>query len=299
MSQRDTLLRYSAIVNLLKRRPATYSEIEEEICNRLHERDAGTMISRRTFYRDRLGIESLFDIEISFDKSEGVYYIAGETKPEMSMKLLETFDMLNLISVSKKMMQYIHFESHEPSGTGMLQSIIRAIEERKVVDFSHKKFSNEAITLRHAEPYALKEFKNRWYMLAKDLSDNLIKSFALDRMSALCLTPDGFSYPRNFDVREHFKHCYGIIGPGTTLAQQVVLSFAPLQGKYIKSLPLHASQTILVDNEQECRVQLKVCVTVDFIMELQSYGAWVTVLEPATLRNQMKDNALKVSRNHQ
>ena len=40
--------------------------------------------------------------------------------------------------------------------------------------------------------------------------------------------------------------------------QSVVLSFDPQQGKYIKSLKLHRSQKVLIDNNEEVRIQIMV-----------------------------------------
>ena len=51
--------------------------------------------------------------------------------------------------------------------------------------------------------YALKEFKNRWYVVARDAGDGLVKSFALDRLSDLEITGKSFLYPKEFDDR----HC--------------------------------------------------------------------------------------------
>lgn len=70
--------------------------------------------------------------------------------------------------------------------------------------------------------------------------------------------------------------------------QEVILSFDPVQGKYIKSLPLHESQEIILDNDDELEVKLLLYLTYDFNMELLSYGERVKVLKPDSLIEEMK-----------
>ena len=65
--------------------------------------------------------------------------------------------------------------------------------------------------------------------------------------------------------------------------QQIILSYEPIQGKYIKSFPLHESQQIIIDNDDELRIKLYVYITHDLNMELLSYGNSLTVLEPKIL----------------
>jgi predicted DNA-binding transcriptional regulator YafY len=139
-----------------------------------------------------------------------------------------------------------------------------------------------------AEPYALKEFKNRWYVLANDVKDQQIKSFALDRICDLEISREHFIRPASFNVNDHFRYSFGIVGPNDECPQVVVLSFNAYQGKYIKSMPLHETQQIVVDNDDELRLQLTVYVTHDLIMELLSYGQNVKVLQPESLKNQMR-----------
>lgn len=91
-----------------------------------------------------------------------------------------------------------------------------------------------------------------------------------------------------YDVHEHFKYCFGIICPNNQAPQEVVLSFLPVEGKYIKSLPLHESQQALIDNEEELRIKLIVFITHDFIMELLSHGERVKVLHPESLKRRLK-----------
>ena len=56
-----------------------------------------------------------------------------------------------------------------------------------------------------------------------------------------------------------------------------------LFGKYIKSLPLHDSQEIITDNEDELQIKLKLVITHDFLMELLSFGENVKVIAPQSL----------------
>jgi predicted DNA-binding transcriptional regulator YafY len=92
----------------------------------------------------------------------------------------------------------------------------------------------------------------------------------------------------SFDVDDYFRYAFGISSfKGKPVT--VVLSFTPLQGKYIKTQPLHASQQILIDNKKELRVSIEVGVTIELIMTLLSLGNRVKVLQPASLKKTLKD----------
>jgi predicted DNA-binding transcriptional regulator YafY len=78
------------------------------------------------------------------------------------------------------------------------------------------------------------------------------------------------------------------VNPEGNPPQEVVLSFTSHQGNYLRTLPLHASQEILEDSENEFRIRLKLCITYDFLMELLSYGDKLVVIKPESLAGQMK-----------
>ncbi|HOL87117.1 MAG TPA: WYL domain-containing protein, partial [Defluviitoga tunisiensis] len=96
--------------------------------------------------------------------------------------------------------------------------------------------------------------------------------------------------PTDFDANEYFKYCYGIVRPDDLKPEEVLLSFTPEQGKYIKSLPLHSSQEIIIDNDSELVIKLKIFITYDFVMEILSYGYNVKVLKPPSLVDSIKKN---------
>jgi hypothetical protein len=93
-----------------------------------------------------------------------------------------------------------------------------------------------------------------------------------------------------FNLNNMLNHCFGIIIPNEEKPQKVVLSFEPFQGKYIKSLPLHETQKILIDNEKELRISLNIYLTHDFKMEVLSYGETVKALEPKSFVKEVKES---------
>jgi predicted DNA-binding transcriptional regulator YafY len=297
MSKRESIARYNLIIKKLRKQPATFPEISDYLAFESELQEYNFNVSQRTFQRDLVDIRSVYNIDIQYDFSRKVYHIDFDEQSEVNERILEAFDTFNALNISDRLSDYIHFEKRRPQGTENLYGLLHAIKNKVQISFSYQKYWEDEITHRIAEPYALKEFKNRWYVLANDLKDRKVKSFALDRLTELEITRKKFQLSNDFDVNEHFKYCFGIISPNEHAPQDVILSFDPFQGKFIKSLPLHESQMVLEDNEDELRIKLKLFVTHDFIMELLSFGDHVTVIQPAALIEEIKNtysNALKL-----
>ena len=146
---------------------------------------------------------------------------------------------------------------------------------------------DEQPSQRNAEHYALKEFKGRWYLLANDTKDARIKTFGLDRISDIGISRKKFQWQKELDVDAIFKNCIGIISATDDKAERIILSFEPLQGRYIKSFPLYETQQVLVDNIEELKISLHLYITHDLIMELLSYGEEVEVISPNKLIEQI------------
>jgi predicted DNA-binding transcriptional regulator YafY len=217
-----------------------------------------------------------------------------ELNSEFSERILEAFDTFNALNISERLAEIIHFEKRKPLGTENLYGLLHAIKNQLQIRFKYQKFWEEGVSIRLVEPYALKEFRYRWYLMAFDPKDKLVKSFALDRLSDLEITNKKNQFPQYFDIHKHYQYSFGVISPEKAIPEVVILSLDPFQGKYIKSLPLHSSQEILIDNEHECRIQLKLHITHDFFMEICSLGNKVKVIQPESFRQQIIVNAQEV-----
>lgn len=306
MSKRGYISRYMLIVKKLKAKPySSYEELKTYIENQveyLQMQDDTLEIgfSKRTLQRDIREIRNNFGIDIEFSKSQKGYCISQSESENMNFqRMMEAFDMFNSLNQAQDMTPYIHLEKRRPQGTENLYGLLHAIKNRLQISFSYQKFWDDVASHRQVEPFALKEFKSRWYVLAKDLKDGAIKTFGLDRLTDIEFSRKTFKAPANFDIGEHYRFCFGIISPNGNDPQDIILSFDPIQGKYIKTLPLHETQQVIIDNEKELQVELKLCLSHDLIMELLSFGDSLKVLQPQSLIDEIKSAHLNAYKQYE
>ncbi len=283
MTKRESITRHNLIINKVKRTPCSFEEISRYLQYESEIQAYDFTISKRTFQRDLNDIRSIYNIDIQFDSRRKVYRVELDQSSEINERLLEAFDTFNALNVRENLADYIHLEKRRPQGTENLYGLLHAIRNRLQISFVHHKFWDDNPTVREVQPYALKEFRNRWYIMGKNLGDNKIKSFALDRLRDLDITKKKFGPPSEFDMHKHFKYCFGIISPNNQQPEEIILSFTPLQGKYIKTLPLHETQEILIDNKKEFRIKVTLFITYDLLMEILSFGDSVEVIHPPAL----------------
>jgi proteasome accessory factor B len=300
MSKRGYISRYLLILKKLQMKPYTsYDELMDYMSHQtdfLQMKDDTLYIgfSKRTLQRDMRDIRNIFGIDIEYSTIRKGYFIAQNEMENMNFqRRMEAFDMFNSLNFAEDLMPFIHLEKRKPQGTNNLHGILHAIRNKLEIKFSYQKFWEDDITSRTAQPIALKEFKNRWYVLAKDNKDNKLKHFALDRLTNFDITKSAFKAPMPYNIEELYRHCFGIITPTDGELEEIILSFEPVQGKYIKTLPLHDTQQILIDNQNEFRISLSLFVTHDLIMELVSFGPNLKVLQPISLMKTIRDSHKK------
>ena len=186
------------------------------------------------------------------------------------------------------------FERQEKTlGLNHIEDIIEAIEKHRTVRFFYTKFWEGVARQREMVPYALKEHNRRWYLIAAEHKEPMqFKAFGLDRISQLEVTTTKVQR-KKVNIEALFKNTYGVMIDTETPPQEVILSFDYEQGQYVKTLPLHPSQKLLEDNEDEVRISLLLVPTYNFVMEICARSQYVKVLAPATLAEEVKEHLKK------
>ncbi|BDX37829.1 WYL domain-containing protein [Tenuifilaceae bacterium CYCD] len=298
MSKRAFFKRYLWLYDTIKNKPyITFNEIADKFDNSNFKDDDEAGFSKRTFHRDLSEIIELFGVEISYDNTYRGYYIESESLTQNTETLLDSYRFINTYQVFKEANCYIAAEPRK-SGSEHLLILLDAIQNRKRVEFLYCKYIEETTEKRTIEPFFIKEFKGRWYVVAKDRKDKLIKSFALERIvndPMPASSSASFDIPQGITPASYFKESFGVFKISDAKVEEVELSFKPLKGKFIKSQPLHRSQTIIIDNEVELRIKLKLQITHDFIMELLSHGSEIKVIAPDNLQNKIIRELVKTT----
>lgn len=277
MSKRTYFSRYQFLIARVRRGDyPSFTQLQTYI--KQHENIA---FSIRTIYRDIDEIKQIFGVHILYSHQHKGYYIEeNNLHNQYAQKMLEAFDVFNAFNMAEDMSQYIQAEQRKAQGTENLYLLLHAIKNRLQINFEYQKFYDKEATKRYIDPYLLKEFRNRWYVIGKDSFDERVKTFGLDRISEIEILHTKFEIDKLYRGKNSFEYCFGIIQGEHKKPEKIALSFTPFQGKYVKTLPLHHSQKVLVDNDQELRISLEVYPTHDLKMEILSYGTEVKIIAP-------------------
>ena len=272
-----------------------------EIVDRWTARYGGEDYPRRSFNNHREAVAEVFGIEIACNRSTNRYYIdAGESAVDKRQSvdwLVNTFTVNNLLTLSKERLSGRVSVEDIPSGQKWLVSVMQSMLDNTEMELHYRKYMSEDEEVRHIRPYAVKEFAKRWYIVAYSEEASALRVYAMDRILALKPTGEKFKMPKGFQVDDLFESSYGIYLPEGEEPVLVKLRTTLREAAYLQDLPLHPSQVFLGTEGDFCLFALRVIPNPNFIMELIKHGKRLEILEPESLREQVKQelrNALKL-----
>ena len=256
----------------------------------------GMPMLRQTFNEHRKGIQDTFGISIECHKPTNRYYIdlaGGLPGNDFQNWMLETLSVSNVLMESVSLKERLLME-HIPAGKDYFQTIVRAMKDNHKLRMTYRKFGQAEPYTIAVEPYAIKVFKQRWYLLAKTDQQPQPKVYALDRMEQLEETAEEFEFPKDFDTEAFFAECYGVMCATQCKAEKIVIRAYPPYTNYLRTLPLHHSQKELRSTPEYADFEFYLRPTFDFRQELFSQGDEVEVLEPATFREEMMETTRRI-----
>ena len=282
---------YIWLVNTIDRaKRITFAEINERWLRT--EMSEGVPLSRTTFNRHKDAIEDIFGIYIDCDRRDGYRYYIGneEVLRENTVQnwMLSTLTVNNLISESMGLQHRIVLENI-PSEGAHLERVIQAMKEDRKITVRYRRYQAAEARTFTLSPYCIKLFRQRWYLLGR-FDDGGFAMFSFDRMEDIAVSEEGFKMDRGFDADEFFGECYGVVIGDGSQPVRVVLRALGRERFYLRDLPLHHTQKEIQTAEEQdfADFELNVRPTTDFKGQLMSRGAWLKVLEPQWLADEMR-----------
>jgi len=192
---------------------------------------------------------------------------------------------------SDSLLDFIEFEK-TPTAAGLIHmdAIIDAIQNSKVILLDYHSFERARPVRTAIHPYFIKEYRNRWYVIALKDETGEIRTYAFDRINEIKESVLRYKSNTHFSNNDYLRNCIGIhMGNGKT--EKVVLDFNAKEGKYIITQALHHSQKILSNDKNGIRIELNLIINFEFISIILGYGSNVRVSQPQHLKDKVTDIA--------
>ena len=282
--------RYLWLVELLSyKKRLTKQEIDQEwMVSEVNDGREET-IPRRTFIRMKEAISKLFDLEICYSRSDGKYFIEeniSDRRKVTRQYLLEAFAVNRMMADNKDLQERIILENAAAGSSNFLLEITTAMRDNRKIAITYQSHEMRKSQTFEIEPYVLRYFGKRWYVLARTNFHKALRLYALDRMKAVEISTSTFKMPSNFSAEEYFAHYFGIMVMDGKV-ETIVLKTNDFRANYLRSLPLHHSQKETAPNVFEYHL----IPAPDFVNALRAMGPEVEVVTPKRLRQQLYQEA--------
>ncbi len=243
----------------------------------------GVGLDRSKFFRYKREIEEVFHISMGYNSKEG-YYIKN---PEIFRKdsienwMLSTLAVNYAIGECADIKDRIGVENI-PSSERFLRNIIQAMRRNQILHISYQAYGRDKVSHYTVQPYFLKLYHQRWYLIGPSDSKPVI-TLALDRMKQVKNMGTEFLMDSSLTVTEYLKDCYGVMKDETLEAEDILIRAFGTEKNYLRDLPLHGSQTEVMQGEDWADFRFRLRPSWDFIGKLMERANRLKVMEPESV----------------
>ena len=177
----------------------------------------------------------------------------------------------------------------DPADLSSLQPVRRALAEQRVIQFTEHTGGDGAVADRTVNPYGLFRRSGRWQLVGYDQTAARVRHFPLHRVQQLEVLDEHFDRPPSYGMHQDTD-----VGRDLT----VRVWFAPAVASWVRETPPVFTERIERDGEAVI-LTLRVRREAEMLPWLLSWGTHVQVLEPASLRRRLAEEAQKIAAKYQ
>ena len=329
---RQVLLRYQVLNKCFRSRYREYT-IDDlvDACNKamLKAFDMEDGVSKRTVQNDIANLQMPpYNIRLDENLKNGRkriyrYYDTNFTLPQFRMNdsdrnkiqaavnVLENYAGEPLLDWARTLLMQIEsglfgsdsssvvsFQSNpDLKNISLFGDLLQAILNKKVLKLTYAPFGKDAYEAR-VYPYHLKQFNDRWYLIAQAVGYDTLGHYALDRIERF----EEIDMPyveSEVDFSEYFDDVIGVTVPERYEPVDVILRVSNNRFNYIKTKPLHLSQRVIGEDSNHTRISINVKINKELIALILSFGPDVEVIAPENLRKEVAQRISAMNNNYE
>lgn len=191
----------------------------------------------------------------------------------------------------------VSFQSNpDLKGLDLFGNLLQAIIKKRVLKIEYAPFGKSPYSEK-IYPYYLKQFNNRWYLIAQVVGYESLAHYALDRIEHF--EEISLKYKESdVDFEEYFDDIIGVTVPENTEPVDVVLRVKNKRFNFIKTKPLHLSQRIVSNDDEYTTISINVKINKELIALILSFDSDIEVVSPTSLRNEIIKKIIAMRNNY-
>ncbi|MEK6247512.1 MAG: WYL domain-containing protein [Planctomycetales bacterium] len=178
---------------------------------------------------------------------------------------------------------------------GMLSALNRATFEHRVVQIKYRGLGQPRQKRRTVEPHAICLFDNSIYVLAADTTDpdGPVKTFKLDRISAVEIQDKHFTPRADFDPGRYFDNSIGIFRHSKPKRFRIWISAE--KAELAVELLQHPKQRVKQAGDGAIEIEIDAAYEEEIVPRVLQLGQHAEILVPKSSRRQIANIARELS----
>ena len=315
---KQVLLRYQVLNKCFRSRYREYT-IEDLLdeCNKALRSQDKPEVSKRTIQNDITTLETDYGIRLQENLKRGRqrlyrYYDLDYSLPlirindeernkiQAAIDVLEDFEGEPLYDWTRSFLMQVEsgllndspsplvtFQSNpDLKGISHFPNLLQAIRTKRVLKLRYTPYGKDTQTIT-IYPYHLKQFNDRWYLIAQAKGYESYAHYALDRIDSY----EEVALPykdSDVDFSEYFDDVIGVTVPDVD-AEDIVIKVTGKRFNYIRTKPIHLSQRIIEEAEGYAIISINVKVNKELESLILSFGDDMEVVAPASFRDRIAE----------
>ena len=166
-----------------------------------------------------------------------------------------------------------------------IRALNEAVLDRRTVALRYRSGRSGEETERRIDPYKVWYHGGALYVIGHDHRRGQIRTFAVDRILSLEATSETFETPVDFDFDAYTASSFGVVAEPAT---RIRIHFDRRWAAYVGEREWHASQTTAALADGGLELVLDVGAGQELASWLLSFGDGAIVLEPESLREEVR-----------
>lgn len=166
-----------------------------------------------------------------------------------------------------------------------LRLLQQAVQERRTVETEYHSFGRDAVSTRRLDPVHLWFQQGGIYLAAYCHTRRQVLTVVLKRFRRVRLTDDIFQSPPDFNLERYLEGSFGLFRGEPV---QVSLRFSKQIARYVAERQWHPTQVLAPLLTGELQMTLRVPLSPELRRWILGYGKDVEILEPKSLRDDIR-----------